>query len=63
MFELWGCNWGRFRELLVRRLLKLEPVVPANAPAFVLARGPGEETVEEGPLIGMPELSSIIITA
>jgi len=65
IFGLCGCNCVRFRELRVRRLLRLDPFVPLLLPP---TPPPGEDTVEEAPppidiaVAGDTE-SSILITA
>jgi hypothetical protein len=55
----------RLRELLVRRLLILEPVEPGYVPGVLWPTPPGEEVLEDWPPIDIAgELeSSIIITA
>ena len=54
----------RLRELLIRRLLRFEPVEPEHVPALLWPT-PGDEVLEDGPPMDIAgELeSSIIITA
>jgi len=54
----------RFRELLILRFTRFEPVLPTYVPGLMLPVPPGEETTEGGSPIEIgAEESSIIITA